>query len=65
VTRQETLSQIEQAFGFVPDYMAEAPDPILEQWWSLLTWTMSDSKLSARDKALVAFGASAATHCEY
>ncbi len=26
---------------------------------------MSDTKLSARDKALVAFGAAAATHCPY
>jgi AhpD family alkylhydroperoxidase len=30
-----------------------------------MLWFMSDSKLTARDKALVAFGAAAATHCPY
>jgi alkylhydroperoxidase/carboxymuconolactone decarboxylase family protein YurZ len=65
MSRQETLDQIKQAFGFVPDFLGEAPDVVLEQYWSSLTFSMSDTKLSARDKALVGFGASAANHCEY
>jgi alkylhydroperoxidase/carboxymuconolactone decarboxylase family protein YurZ len=65
MTRQEILSQIEQAFGFVPDYFGTAPDGVLEQYWTLIGWVLSDTALSARDKALVAFGAGAAIRCEY
>ena len=65
MTRQEIYDQIEQAFGFVPEYLDKAPDSILDQYWSLLTFYMGDSALTARDKALIGFGASAANNCEY
>ena len=65
MSRQEIFGQITQAFGSVPSYLDKAPDAVLEQWWSLLGWVLSDTKLLARDKALVAFGAAAAIHCEY
>jgi len=65
MSRQEILDQITQAFGFVPDHLGSASDAVLEQWWTELGWLQSDSALSARDKALVAFGAAAADHCEY
>ncbi len=65
MSRQETLNQITQTFGFVPDSFGQAPDAVLEQYWSLIGWMLSDTKLLARDKALVAFGAAAAIHCEY
>ncbi len=41
------------------------PDPVLDQYWATLSWVLSDSALTARDKALVAFGAASATHCGY
>jgi hypothetical protein len=65
MSREETLGQIEQAFGFVPVYLAEAPDAVLEQFWMQVTWLQSDTKLSMREKVLVGFGAAAAIHCEY
>ena len=65
MTRQEILGQVKQAFGIVPDYLGEAPDVVLEQNWSALSFYLSDTKLSVRDKALIGFGASAANHCEY
>ncbi len=65
MSRQEIFGQITQAFGFVPDSFGQAPDAVLEQYWSLIGWVLSDTKLLARDKALVAFGAAAAIHCEY
>ena len=65
MTRQEIYSQIESAFGSVPGFLGGAPDAILEQWWTLLGWGMSDTILSARDKVLVSFGAAAAIHCQY
>ena len=63
--RQEILDQFAQNFGLVPDYLAEMPDPGLEQYTNTLTWVLSDTALSARDKALVAFGAASAIHCPY
>ena len=65
MSRQEILGQIEQAFGSVPGFLADASDVVLEQQWNEMGWFQSDSALSPRDKALVAFGAAAATHCEY
>jgi alkylhydroperoxidase/carboxymuconolactone decarboxylase family protein YurZ len=65
MSRQEILGQIEQTFGLVPGWWDGAPDAVLEQWWTGLGWVLSDTALSARDKALVAFGAAAAIHCEY
>ena len=63
--RQEILDQFAQNFGLVPDYLAEMPDPVLEQYTNTLNWVLSDTTLSARDKALVAFGAASAIHCPY
>jgi alkylhydroperoxidase/carboxymuconolactone decarboxylase family protein YurZ len=65
VARQEILEQFEQNFGLVPDFLREMPEPILEQYSSTLEWVTSDSMLTARDKALVAFGAASAIHCAY
>jgi hypothetical protein len=65
MTRQEIYDEVKEAFGIVPGYFAEAPDAVLEQWWSATGWGSSDTALSARDKALVGFGAAAAVHCQY
>ncbi len=65
MTRQEILSQAKSSFGSVPGFLSEMPDAILEQYWSTLNWVMSDTKLSGRDKVLVAFGAASAIHCQY
>jgi hypothetical protein len=63
--RQQILEQFAQNFGLVPDYLSEMPDPVLEQYTNTLNWVLSDTTLSARDKALVAFGAASAIHCPY
>jgi len=63
--REEILEQIKKTMGTVPDWLKNLADPQLEHIWGLTAWFMSDSRLSARDKALVAFGAAAATHCPY
>ena len=65
MARQDILNEIEQAFGIVPDFLGETPDPVLEQWWSLIGWLNSDTEISARDKALVCYGVAAAIHCKY
>ncbi len=65
MARQEALDQIKQALGEVPGWLNGLPDPQLEHQWGLIAWLLSDSALSARDKALVAFGAAEAAHCPY
>jgi len=65
MTRQETLSDIEQGFGFVPGWLNNMPNAVLEQYWTNHVWVCSDTALSGRDKALIAFGAAAAIKCEY
>ncbi len=63
--RQEVLDQITKSMGSVPEWLGRLADPQLEYVWGLTAWFMGDSRLSARDKALVAFGAAAANHCPY
>jgi hypothetical protein len=65
MTRQEVLDQISQTLGGVPGWLDGLPDSQLEHQWGLTAWFLSDSKLTARDKALVAFGAAAAGRCQY
>ncbi len=57
MTRQEILDQISQTLGGVPGWLDGLPDTQLEHQWGLTAWFLSDSKLTARDKALVAFEA--------
>ena len=65
MARQDVLAQITQTLGAVPDWLSGIPDPQLEHQWGLIAWLLSDTALSARDKALVAYGAAAAVHCPY
>jgi hypothetical protein len=65
MTRPEVLQQIAQTLGAVPGWLEGLPDPQLAHQWGLIAWVLSDSQLTAREKALVAFGAAAAVHCPY
>lgn len=63
--RQETLDNIRDLMGEVPGWLEQLPDDHLERRWADMSWINTDSRLSSRDKKLVAFGAAAALHCEY
>jgi len=65
MARQDILDQISQTLGAVPGWLAGMPDPQLKYQWGMIAWVLSDTVLSARDKALVSFGAAAAAHCPY
>ena len=65
MARQDILDQVKQMLGSVPGWVDGLPDGQLEYYWPLIVWQLSDTKLSARDKSLVAFGASGAAHCPY
>jgi alkylhydroperoxidase/carboxymuconolactone decarboxylase family protein YurZ len=65
MARQQILDQITKTLGSVPGWLERLPDTQLEHVWGHTAWFLGDSKLTARDKALVAFGAAAATRCPY
>jgi AhpD family alkylhydroperoxidase len=65
MTRNEILKQAKENFGLVPQWLESMPDAALDQYWTMLNWVMQDTRLSARDKALVGFGAASAIHCSY
>ena len=66
MTRKEILDQISNTLGGVPGWLERLTDEQeLASVWGHLLWFMSDTKLTARDKALVAFGAAAAARCPY
>lgn len=65
MTKQEIFEQIKQNMGSVPGWLAKMDGEQLEHAWGNQVWFMKDTKLSARDKALVAFGAASANHCPY
>ncbi|NIT61327.1 MAG: hypothetical protein GWN00_35515 [Aliifodinibius sp.] len=65
LTRQEIIEDITNSFGFVPDWLNDMPDKVLEQYWDNHVWSCNDSKLLHRDKVLIAFGAAAALNCGY
>jgi hypothetical protein len=65
MARQEALDEVKQVLGAVPGWIESLADPQLEYQWGLIKWLLSDSALTAREKALVAFGAAAAVHCPY
>lgn len=64
-TRHENLREIAQAFGFIPGWLNEMPDAVLDQYWTNHVWVCNDTALSGREKALIAFGAAAAIQCKY
>ena len=65
MTIQKVLDQISQTLCGVPGWFDGLPDSQLEHQWGLTAWFLNDSKLTARDKALVALGAAAAVRCQY
>ena len=64
MTRQEVLDQISQTTRWSAGLaLMVCRTHNLNISGALTAWFLSDSKLTARDKALVAFGASAAGRC--
>ena len=65
MARQDILDEVTQTLGAVPGWLGGLPDPQLEHEWARIAWLLSDTELTGREKALVAFGAAAAVHCPY
>jgi hypothetical protein len=65
MNRREITDEITKSMGMVPEWLDNLPDGQLEHIWGMQSWFMTDTVLSARDKAMVAFGAATANHCPY
>jgi alkylhydroperoxidase/carboxymuconolactone decarboxylase family protein YurZ len=65
MSRQDILNRVSEKMGLVPGWVNQMSDAQLEWFWPMQEWFQSDSKLSARDKALAALGAASAMHCHY
>lgn len=65
MNRQQVLGEVQEMMGLVPNWIARLPDGELEHFWGMQKWFLGDSRLTSREKALVAFGAASATHCPY
>lgn len=63
--RNEILDQITATLGGVPGWLERLTDEQLSSVWGHMTWFLKDTHLTAKDKALVAFGAAAAVRCPY
>ncbi len=65
MSRQDALNEITETLGGVPGWLEAMPEDLLEHQWGVIRWFLGDSALSARDKALAAFGAASANGCRY
>ena len=66
MARAALLREVTEAFSFVPGFVSEMPDMVLEQWWGTAkNFLMVDTALPMKTKALIGLSASAAVRCRY
>ena len=65
MARSDIMKEVADVLGGVPGWLESYPDGQLEHAWATLTWVLGDTRLTAREKALVSFGAAAAVQCQY
>jgi len=66
MTTQQTVQEIEETLGQVPDFMEIVAEPAGDHSWGLFRdLLMGENQLSSREKALVGVSAAAAMQCPY
>jgi AhpD family alkylhydroperoxidase len=66
VTYQETLTDIEKTFGFVPGFMKGLPQDVLMADWPLMKkYTLGESKVPAKYRELLGLAVAANIKCPY
>ncbi len=61
-----TLTEIEETFGMVPDWMGSISSPAVDHSWGLMRdLELGETALTSREKELVGLGAAAAMGCPY
>lgn len=63
---QQTLQEMEETLGQVPDWMTILAEPASDHSWGIFRdLNLGDTELSPREKALVGASAAAAMQCPY
>jgi len=63
---QQTVQEMEEALGRVPEWMEPIAEPASDHSWGIFRdLLLGDTELSSREKALVGLGAAAAMQCPY
>lgn len=60
-------AEVQKAFGFVPDFVKQLPEGLVENWWHAATTFQlnPNTKLDNKTKELIGLAVAAATPCEY
>ena len=63
---QQTVQEMEEALGRVPEWMEPIAEPASDHSWGIFRdLLLGDTELSPREKALVGLSAAAAMQCPY
>lgn len=63
---QQTVQEMEEALGQVPDWMTIVAEPASDHSWGIFRdITLGETELSPREKALIGVSAAAAMQCPY
>ena len=63
---QQTVKEIENTFGSVPEFFKDTPQDVLTQMWSLMKkYELGDSVIPQKYREMMALAAAAAMKCPY
>lgn len=63
---EETLTDIEESFGFVPGFMAAVPEDVLVHEWPIFKqFTLGESEIPAKYRELMQLAVAATQKCQY
>ena len=66
MSRSDTVRDIIETLGQVPDFFKDMPDDTLaREWVEWKSFQLADTTLTAREKHLIGLCVAAATHCPY
>jgi AhpD family alkylhydroperoxidase len=63
---QQTVKEIENTFGSMPEFFKDTPQDVLTQMWSLMKkYELGDSVIPQKYREMMALAAAAAMKCPY
>jgi AhpD family alkylhydroperoxidase len=66
VTRQQVLTEINEAFGLVPGWLSGMPDAALTPFWTIMRdFYLAETVIPNKYKELIGIAVSGATRCKY
>lgn len=65
-TKQNVFVEVEKAFGRVPAWLREVPEPAVESVWGLMRdFYLAETSIPNKYKELIGIAVSGATRCKY